>query len=99
MTLLLIILAILVLGAGITFILMKTGKIEDRDGNNIPDVIDQKVEEVKEVTKEVKARVVRVKEEVADVTKAVKEVGKQVSQVAKAVKSSEPRKGRKPSKK
>ena len=53
MTTLLIILAILVLGTGITFILMKTGKIEDKDGNNIPDVIDQKVEKVKKVTKEV----------------------------------------------
>ena len=97
-TLLLILLGLGIAGA-VVFFLMKSGKIEDKDGNNIPDVIDEKIESVKEVVNEVKARVKRVKEEVGDVTKAVKEVGKQVAQVVKETKSSELRKGRKPNKK
>jgi ABC-type Na+ efflux pump permease subunit len=98
MTLLLIILAVLIIGFGVTFFLMKTGKIEDKDGNNIPDVIDAKIEETKEVVKEVKVKVKRVKEEAVDVVKAVKKVGNQVADVSKAVKG-EPRKGRKPKQK
>lgn len=96
-TLLLILLALAVVGA-VTFFLMKTGKIEDKDGNNIPDVIDTKIEEVKETVKEVKVKVKRVKEEAADVVKTVKEVGKQVKGVATAAKG-ENRKGRKPKQK
>jgi uncharacterized protein YoxC len=98
MTLLLIILAVIVIGVGVTFFLMKSGKIEDKDGNNIPDVIDTKIEAVKETVKEVKVKVKRVKEETADVVEAVKKVGKQVADVSKAVKG-EPRKGRKPKQK
>lgn len=98
MTLLLIILAFIVIGIGVTFFLTKTGKIEDKDGNGIPDVIDTKIEETKEVVKEVKVRAKRVKEEASDVVKAVKNVGKQVSDVTNAVKG-EPRKGRKPKQK
>jgi len=42
--------------AGIaTFIAMKTGKVKDANNNNIPDAIEEKVEEVKEVAKKVKA--------------------------------------------
>ena len=42
--------------AGIaTFIATKTGKIKDANNNNIPDAIEEKVEEVKEVAKKVKA--------------------------------------------
>jgi len=95
---LILILAVLA-GAGlITFVLMKQGKIEDKDGNNIPDVIDNKIEEVKEVVEEVKVKAKRVKEEAGDVVKAVKEVGKQANQVVTAAKSTEPRRGRKPKK-
>ena len=91
-TLLLIILS-LVLAGGVAFLLMKTGKIQDKDGNNIPDVIDEKVEDVKETVNEVKERVKKVKEEASDVVKAVKEVGKQAKQVTKAAKG-EVKKGR-----
>ena len=91
----LIIIVLLALGAGIVFFLMKSGKIEDKDGNNIPDVIDEKVQEVQEVVTEVKKRAKRVKEETADVVKAVKEVGKQVKDVANAAKGNS-RRGRKP---
>jgi hypothetical protein len=95
MTTFLILLTILLVGALVIFTLMKTGKIEDKDGNNIPDVIDTKIEETKEIIHEVKVRAKRVKEEVGDVIIAVKEVGKQSKGIAKAVKG-EKRAGRKP---
>jgi uncharacterized protein HemX len=96
MTTVFLILGALILAAGIVYFLMKSGKIEDKDGNNVPDVIDNKITEVKEVVEEVKVKAKRVKQEANDVVKAVKEVGTQAKQVAKAVKASEPRKGRKP---
>lgn len=40
--------------AGVTFLLMKSGKIEDKNGNNVPDKLEPMVEEVKEVVKKVK---------------------------------------------
>jgi len=98
MTTVLLILAVLAGAAGVTFFLMKTGKIEDKDGNNIPDVIDNKIAEAKEVVEEVKVTAKRVKEEAQDVVKAVKEVGVQAKQVVKTAKSAEPRRGRKPKK-
>lgn len=47
---------ILVLAAAL-FIAMKTGKVRDADGNNIPDVLEEKVAEVKEEVKEVVEKV------------------------------------------
>ena len=91
-----IVVIVLAVAGGITYLLMKKGKIKDTNNNNIPDAIEEKVEEVKVVVKETKVRVQRVAEETKDVVAAVKEVGKQASQVAKAAKSSEARKGRKP---
>jgi hypothetical protein len=80
------------------FALMKFGKIEDKDGNNIPDVVDEKVKKVKEVAGEVKERAKRVSEEAADVVKAVKEVAKQTKDVVEATKGDK-RKGKKTNKK
>ena len=91
-----IVVIVLAVAAGITYLLMKKGKIKDTNNNNIPDVIEEKVEEVKAVVKETKIRAKRVVEETKDVVAAVKEVGKQASHVTKATKSSEARKGRKP---
>jgi methyl-accepting chemotaxis protein len=91
-----IVVIVLAVAGGITYLLMKKGKIKDTNNNNIPDAIEEKVEEIKVVVKETKVRAQRVAEETKDVVAAVKEVGKQVSQVAKAVKSTEARKGRKP---
>ena len=91
----LIILGALAVVAGVVIYLQKTGKIKDADGDLIPDAIEDKVEEVKEVAKVVKARVKRVKEEAKDVAVAVKEVAKQSKDVVTAVKGT-PRKGRKP---
>ena len=80
------------------FALMKFGKIEDKDGNNIPDVVDEKVKKVKEVAGEVKERAKRVSEEAADVVNAVKEVAKQTKDVVEATKGDK-RKGKKTNKK
>ena len=91
-----LVLVVLAVTAGITYLLMKKGKIKDANNNNIPDAIEEKVEEVKEVVKETKIRAKRVAEETKDVVAAVKEVGKQASQVIKATTTSEARKGRKP---
>lgn len=84
------IVAILAFSVGVVYVLMKTGKIEDKDGNNIPDAVDNKV-------KEAKARAKRVSEEAADVVKAVKEVAKQSKDIVDAAKG-EKRKGKKSSK-
>ena len=95
----------LAVSAAVVYILMKKGKIKDEDGNNIPDVIDAKINDVKETTnkvveetkekvKVVKERVARVKEEVSDVVDAAKEVVKQAKDIQGAAKG-ETRKGRK----
>lgn len=91
----LIILGVLAVLAGVVIYLQKTGKVKDTDGDLIPDAIEEKVEEVKEVAKVVKARVKKVKEEAKDVAEAVKEVAKQSKEVVTAVKGA-PKKGRKP---
>lgn len=91
----LIILALLAIGAGVVVYLIKKGKIKDEDGDFIPDVIEDKVEDVKEVAKEVKARAKRVKEEVKDVVDAAKDVVEQAKDVTAAAKGGA-RKGRKP---
>ena len=87
-----------IVAVALIFALMKFGKIEDKDGNNIPDVVDEKVKKVKEVAKEVKARTKRVSEEAADVVKAVKEVANQSKDVVEAAKGDK-RKGKKTNKK
>ena len=84
-TLFLILLALLVAG-GIAYLLMKSGKIEDANNNNIPDAIEKKVEEVKEKVEVVKERAKRVKEEVADVVKATKKVVDQAKDITNAAK-------------
>ena len=95
MTGLIIVVGIILVAALVTYFLTKSGKIKDADGNGIPDVIEEKVEEV---VKETKARAKRVKEEVVDVVTTAKEVVKQVKDVTDAAKGKAPiRKGRKPS--
>jgi hypothetical protein len=87
-----------IVAVAVIFALMKFGKIEDKDGNNIPDVVDEKVKKVKEVANEVKERAKRVSEEAADVVKAVKEVANQSKDVVDAAKGNK-RKGKKTNKK
>jgi len=60
----------------------KAGLFEDKNDNNIPDVVEEKVKKVKN---EVVSRAKEVSKEVSDVKNAVKEVGKQISHVPGAV--------------
>ena len=50
-----IVVLVIAIGAVATFIAMKKGTIADANNNNIPDAIEEKVTEVKEVAKKVKA--------------------------------------------
>lgn len=93
-----LIIAILVAaGVGVAIYFMKKGKIKDTDGDLIPDVIEDAVEDVKETAKEVKRRAKRVAEEAGDVAEAVKDVVEQSKDVVDAVKGGS-RKGRKSNK-
>jgi hypothetical protein len=70
-----IILAILVIGAAIYYFgFYKQGKINDRDGDFIPDEIEDAVEDVKEVAKTVKRRAKKVKAELGDVVDELHDV-------------------------
>lgn len=52
----------LAIAAGVVFLLMKSGKIEDKNGNNVPDKLEPMVEEVVEAVKKVKKTVKKVAE-------------------------------------
>lgn len=76
MTIFIIALAVVL---GTVFFLMKSGKIEDKDGNNIPDVIKEEVKEIKiksETVKEEVNNVVEVIKEIVDQTKDTTEIPK-----------------------
>ncbi len=86
-----LIVVILVAGAAVYYFgFYKRGKINDRDGDFIPDEVEDVVEDVKEVAKEVKRRAKNVKKEIKDVV----EQSKDVVDAAKGKK----RRGRKPKK-
>jgi F0F1-type ATP synthase membrane subunit b/b' len=87
MNTLLIIFLVVLLGGAVTFLLMKTGKIADKDGNNIPDAIE-------DTAQEVKRRAKRISEELGDVGNSIKEVARQTGDIVDAAKG-EKRKGRK----
>ena len=96
----LIILAIAAVVAGGVYIATKFfKKFKDDDNDGIPDVIEDKVEEVKVKAKKtvntVKTRAKRVKEELGDVSDTLREVVEQSKDVANAAKGGA-RKGRKP---
>lgn len=60
---------------GVTYILLKKGKIKDANNNNIPDAIEKPIEEVKLVVEKTVAKakkVAKVAEKVAKEVKAVK---------------------------
>lgn len=86
MDIFLIILGIVAVGAGVLIYLQKTGKVKDADGDLIPDAIEEKVEEVKAVAKEVKARAKNVAKETKEVVAAAKNVAKEAGDVVKAAK-------------
>jgi hypothetical protein len=74
-TFVLLVVAVAVAGA-VTYILMKKGTIVDANNTNIPDAIEEKVEEVKVVVKKAKAKVEKVKTAVAEVKKVADKVKK-----------------------
>ena len=94
MNTILIILGILAIGAAVYFYFYKTGKINDRDGDYIPDEIEDAADKVKGAAKEVKRRAKNVKKEIKDVVEAAKEVGNQLGDVGAAAKGKK-RQGRK----
>lgn len=67
---------LLAVAGGVTYLLMKKGKIQDLNNNNIPDVIEEKVAEVKETAtnlkNDVKAKTKKAKQIVKEVAKVVK---------------------------
>jgi len=90
-----LIVVILVIGAAVYYFgFYKRGKINDRDGDLIPDEVEDVVEDVKETVKEVKRRAKRVKEEIKDVVEEVKDVVEQSKDVVAAAKGKK-RRGRK----
>jgi hypothetical protein len=74
-TFVLLVVALAVAGA-VTYILMKKGTITDANNNNIPDAIEEKIEEAKVVVKKAKAKVEKVKTAVAEVKKVADKVKK-----------------------
>src|SRR6056300_4153 len=74
----LIIIGLLAIAAGVGYVLIKKGKIKDSDGDFIPDVVEDKVDEVKgkvqKKVKTVKTRVKNVKDEIEDVIEEVQDV-------------------------
>ena len=71
-----IVVILLAVASGVTFLLMKKGKIQDANNNNIPDAIEEKIEEAKVVVKKAKAKVEKVKTAVAEVKKVADKVKK-----------------------
>ena len=93
-----LIVVLLAIGAAVYYFgFYKKGKINDRDGDFIPDEVEDAVEDVKEVVKETKRRAKAVKKELKDVADDAKEVINQAGDVAAAAKG-KPRRGRKPKK-
>jgi flagellar basal body-associated protein FliL len=50
MNTIILVLVVLAAAAGVTYFLMKKGKIADANGNNIPDVIEKPIVEDKPIT-------------------------------------------------
>tara|TARA_B110000483_G_scaffold45855_1_gene57236 strand:+ start:1113 stop:1406 length:294 start_codon:yes stop_codon:yes gene_type:complete len=75
-------------------LLAKKGLTRDDNNNLIPDILEEKLSELKD---DVSLRVDRVGQELQDVSKAIKEVGSQIGDVPRAFKG-KPRTGRKPKK-
>ena len=87
-TILVILLLLVTAGAIYYFEFYKKGKINDRDGDYIPD-------EIEDTIKETKRRAKAVKKELKDVAVATKEVINQAGDVVEATKGKK-RRGRKP---
>lgn len=92
-----------IIGFGVLALFISTkffGVFKDEDNDGIPDKLEEKFEEAKEIVAEVKERAKKVSEEAKDVVKAAKEVVKQSKDVVKvATTKTTARRGRKPKQK
>lgn len=92
----------LALVVGVTIFLVKKGKIKDSDGDLIPDVVEDKVEDIKkdveEAKKKVALKVKEIKEEVEDHLGEIKEDLGDIIEEATS-KPAPKRRGRKPANK
>ena len=79
----LVITVLLIILAGVIFILMYQGKVKDKNKNLIPDVV---VNDIKETTEEAKRRAKNVICEVKDVVEEINDVVEEMKDVAQAIK-------------
>lgn len=68
------IIGLLLVAGAVTIYLVKTKKVSDRDGDLIPDAVEDTVEKGKKAVKEVKRRAKNVKAEIKDVIEEAKDV-------------------------
>ncbi len=69
MSTLAIVVIVLAVAGGVTYLLMKKGKIADANNNNIPDVVEEKIEDVKKAVEVVKETTKAVKKTAVKVVK------------------------------
>ncbi len=74
MSTILIIVALLAIAGVAIFLGMKSGKIEDKNNNSIPDAIEEKLEKVEKAAEVVKATATKVKKTAEKATKVAKTV-------------------------
>lgn len=90
MNTILIILGLLAIGAGVYFFLIKTGKIEDKDGDLIADDIEDAIQDVKDEVDAVKSnidkKVKSAKKRVNTVIDELEDVAEEISDVVSAIK-------------
>tara|TARA_B110000967_G_C18702010_1_gene468337 strand:- start:398 stop:802 length:405 start_codon:yes stop_codon:yes gene_type:complete len=81
----LVILVVAALIAGITIYLIKKGKVADSDGDFIPDVVEDAVEDVKEFAEDVKATAKEIKKRAKNAKKELDDVIDEAKDVADAL--------------
>lgn len=95
MSTLAIVVIVLAVATGVTYLLMKKGKIQDANNNNIPDAIEEKVEAVVEKVEEVKQVVKKTAAKAKKVAAVAEKVAKEVKVKKPATKKSASKKSTK----
>lgn len=73
-----IVVIVLAVAGGVTYLLMKKGKIQDANNNNIPDAVEEKVEAVVEKVEEVKQVVKKTAAKAKKVAAVAEKVAKEI---------------------